>query len=115
MSERQGQGRHWAGGCDVFVGVPAGGEPARNCHRPASPHSRCCVDRRRFRRAQRTAAPPQTPATPPAAAQAAPPDPLKFDTPAARVVILTCTDDAGQAMADALAKAKDVLAQERQA
>jgi hypothetical protein len=60
-------------------------------------------------RAQGTAAPPQTPATPPPAAQAAPGDPLKFDTPAARVVILTCTDDAGQAMAEALAKAKDVL------
>ena len=53
--------------------------------------------------AQQTAA-PQTPAAP---AQA---EPLKFTTPGPRVVLLTLTQDAGQAFETALNRAKDELA-----
>jgi hypothetical protein len=59
-------------------------------------------------RAQGTATPPQTPAAAPQT-PAPPPDPLKFTTAGPRVVFLSFTADAAQAMEQALAKTKDAL------
>lgn len=58
---------------------------------------------------QQQTTPPQT-AAPQTPAQPAPADPLTFTTTGPRVVILTVTQDAGQAFEAALNKAKDVLA-----
>jgi hypothetical protein len=60
-------------------------------------------------RAQATAPPPQT--TPPQTpAPAPPPDPLKFTTPAARLIVLSVSADCDVAFESALTMAKDVVA-----
>jgi hypothetical protein len=59
-------------------------------------------------RAQATA-PPQTPAAPQAAAPAQA-DPLKFDTPAARLIVLSVSADCDVAFESALTMAKDAVA-----
>jgi hypothetical protein len=51
--------------------------------------------------------PPAAPQTPAAPAQA---EPLKFTTPGPRVILLTLTQDAGQAFETALTRAKEELA-----